>query len=155
MILIFVLTIMTFTMTARYTLVLFGTYKDPILASFECYGEEKIFSPPIALLLWASAFIYVCLYWYFNPSFVFGIGLLVGIPIGAAHGILIEILRKHKDRLQQYPRWSYDLIQMTDREERRRIAYLWLSLPASTRMIYNTNNHHFHQWVEQVLLTVS
>jgi len=155
MILVFFGTIIAFIMTTRYALVVTGAYKDPILASFQHYGEEQIFSPPVALVVWATVLIYISLYWYFNPSLVFGIGLMAVIPLGALHGIFRQMLHTHKDFLRQYPQWAYEIIQMTDREERRRIAFMWLALPTSTRMIYNANNHHFRQWVEQVLLTVS
>ena len=41
-------------MTLRAFLIVMGTYKDPVLASFEHYGEEKIFSPMFSLTVWVT-----------------------------------------------------------------------------------------------------
>lgn len=150
-----IVTVLTFIMTARSMLVLLGAYKDPLLANFEKYGEEHFFSPLITLIFWAGIFIYLSLYWYFPPATVFGLGLFIIIPLGSLYGIIIRGVKKYKEFFSQHPRWFYELLQMTDREERRRIAYMWLFLPASTRMLYNANNHLFRQWVEQVVLTVA
>ena len=155
MVILAILTLLTFTMVVRSFFVLIGAYKDPLLASFEQYGEEHIFSPLLVFTLWSVVFMYVSLYWYFSSELVFGLGMMIAIPLFALSGVFIRLLHKYKDTLRMYPRWCHHLIQNTDREERRRIAYMWLFLPPSTRMVYNTNNHLFFQWVEQVLLTVA
>ncbi|MEM9951092.1 MAG: hypothetical protein AAF846_05815 [Chloroflexota bacterium] len=155
MILLLSLTIITFAMTVRALFVVVGGYKDPLLATFEQYGEEQIFSPILMLIAWSASFVYIVLYWYIDPAVVFGIGLLILIPLAGSFHFIVAFVRKYDHIMRMYPRWYYQLIQMTDREERRRIAYMWLFLPPSTRMIYNSNNTLFWQWVEQVLMTVA
>lgn len=150
-----IVSIIIFSLVVRSFFVLIGAYKDPLLASFEQYGPEHIFSPLLMFFVWSSAFIYVSLYWYISSEIVFSIGLIIAIPLLASFNLIMRLLHKYKDVLRMYPRWCHQLIENTDREERRRIAYMWLFLPPSTRMIYNTNNHLFRQWVEQVLLTVA
>lgn len=155
MIFVAILTVLTFLMMIRSLFIVIGTYKDPVLASFEIYGEEKIFSPTVILFIWSAIFLYVFLLWYVSSSVVFAIGFIVFIPLSAFHGTWFQILEKHQNIFRRYPAWYDELVQMTDRDERRRIAYLWLYLPPATRMIYNVNNTLFKQWVEQVLLTVA
>lgn len=155
MTLLLILTFITFFMTVRSVFIMAGTYKDPVLASFERYGDEHIFSPPISLFFWASCFIYVSLYWYINGSAVIVLGVAILIPLGISYSFIYDFIHKNKRFFRKYPQWYDEIIENTDREERRRIAYLWLFLPPSTRMVYNSNNTLFKQWVEQVLLTVS
>ena len=155
MIVIALINILTFTMLIRSVLMLIGAYKDPLLASFERYGEENFFSPVVTVVIWSGVFLYFFLFWYVPGEVMFAVGLFIVLPIGSFYGILIRLLKKYQAKLSQHPRWFYELVQMTDREERRRIAYMWLFLPPSTRMIYNANNYLFRQWVEQVLLTVA
>ncbi|MGJ3238362.1 MAG: hypothetical protein ACFE0Q_06620 [Anaerolineae bacterium] len=155
MFLLIILTIITFIMSARAFLVVIGAYKDPLLASFEHYGEEQVFSPLLALIIWTTAFIYMSLYWYIDPVVVFLLGIFVILPIAFVYQFSNRWLYDRREWLLQYPRWYHQLIENTDREERRRIAYLWLFLPPSTRMVYNANTALFWQWVEQVLLTVA
>ncbi len=156
MIMLTLLTTFTFLMMVRSVFVVSGTYKDPVLASFERYGEEeRIFSPPISLLIWGACFAYVSLYWYISGSIAMALGIFTVILVGSLHKVASDLLHKYKDFFRKYPPWYDEIIQMTDREERRRIAYMWLFLPAKTRMVYNTNNVLFKQWVEQVLLTVA
>lgn len=150
-----ILTIIIFIMTARSGLVLLGMYKDPLLASFETYGDESFSSPLFSMIIGTASLLYLSLYWYFPPSLIFGMGLVIIIPLASLYSVMTDLLKKYKHIFNKYPRWLYELLQMTDREERRRIAYMWLFLPPSTRMIYNANNYLFRQWVEQVLLTVA
>lgn len=155
MLILAIINILAFIMLVRSVLMIIGAYKDPLLASFEKYGEEHFFSPVVSLVAWAAIFLYVFLFWYIPPEFMFAIGVFIVLPITSSYGMLLRILKKYQGKLSHYPRWFYELVEMTDRDERRRIAYMWLFLPASTRMIYNANNYLFRQWVEQVLLTVA
>ena len=155
MIVLAIINILAFVMLVRSVLMIIGMYKDPLLASFETYGQEHFFSPAVTLVIWSAIFLYFFLFWYVPGELMFAIGLFVVIPLGSLYGILMRLLKKYQTKLSQYPRWLYELMEMTDRDERRRIAYMWLFLPASTRMIYNANNYLFRQWAEQVLLTVA
>lgn len=155
MLFLLILTTITFLMTMRSIFMVAGTYKDPVLASFERYGEERIFSPPVSLLIWGASFAYVTLYWYVSGSTAIMVGVVIIIPVAALHSVFFGLLHKYKSAFRKYPQWYDEIIQNTDRDERRRIAYMWLFLPPSTRMIYNTNSALFKQWVEQVLLTVA
>lgn len=142
-------------MTIRAFLIVLGTYKDPLLASFETYGEEYTVKPIIMFAVWIAVLLYVSLFWYLHSELVFAVGFMVVILLGAFHNSLSNLVDKYKDFFCRFPKWYYELIEMTDREERRRIAYMWLHLPPPTRMIYNVNHASFIQWVEQVLLTVA
>ena len=55
----------------------------------------------------------------------------------------------------RYPRWYSELNDRTTREERRRLGYMWLRLPISLKMVYDTNDHAFFQWVDLVLVATA
>lgn len=155
MLLKFAFTLIAFIMTVRSLFVIFGGYKDPLLATFQHYGEERMFSPVVFFIIWSATFAYSLLYWYLESALAFGIGLMIIVPIMSLFPVIVKLVHKYDNITRKYPSWYYDLIQMTDREERRRVAYMWLFLPPSTRMTYNANNTLFWQWVEQVLVTVA
>lgn len=153
---IYLVTIATLIMTLRAFLMVLGAYKDPILSTFEAYGpDEPVFSPFYSLVAWALITLYIVMFLYFNMGLIFGIGLFVLIPIVAFRFEMERLLKRYQSIFCSFPRWYLELIQSTDREERRRIAFLWLRLPLRTRMLYNTNSHYFHLWVDQVLLTIA
>lgn len=155
MIVLLILTIVALTMTIRSFLIVMGAYKDPIFASFEDYGDERIFSPMFSLVAWGIILAYVMLYWYISPGIAFTVGLVMGLPLVAIRESFTEMLMKYHEAFRVFPRWYYKLVQNTDRVERRRLAYMWLRLPPRTRLLYNTHTTFFDQWVEQVLVTIS
>jgi hypothetical protein len=46
-----------------------------------------------------------------------------------------------------------ELVGRTTRAERRRLAYMWLRLPAKLRLIYNSNDRAFMEWADMVILS--
>lgn len=150
-----IITFITLGMTIRALLIVIGAYKDPVLASFEEYGNERIFSPMFSLILWSLLMAYMMLYWYFEAGLALVLGIAVAVPAAAFKDNFFAFLDKHPLLFRTFPRWYFDLVKMTDREERRRIAYMWLRLPIKTRMLYNAQRSLFNQWVEQVILTIS
>ena len=155
MIALLIITLIALSMTIRSLLVVIGAYKDPVLASFEDYGSERIFSPMFALLVWSLLLAYTALYWYLEAGIAVALGIVVGVPVAAFKDNFYALLDSHPMLFRTFPRWYYDLVKTTDREERRRLAYMWLRLPIKTRMIYNSQMSLFNQWVEQVILTIS
>lgn len=149
------LTIVTFVMTVRAFLIITGSYKDPVLASFEVYGDERIFSPMFSFLAWGIGFTYLMLFWYINLGTAYSLGLIAVIFLGIFREPFMNILYKYHESFRIFPFWYHELTQNTNREERRRLAYLWLRLPRKTRMVYNTHTVFFWQWVEQTLVTIS
>jgi hypothetical protein len=142
-------------MTLRAFLIVMGTYKDPVLASFEHYGEERIFSPLFSLTVWAVVFVYLSLFLYVRAGPLFALGLIIGAFLASMHERMDEWRYKYDSMFRLFPRWYFELVQRTDREERRRIAYLWLRLPIATRILYNARSEYFHQWVDLVLMSIT
>lgn len=155
MIILVIPTVATFIMTIRAFLIVVGIYKDPVLASFEDYGTERIFSPTFSLFAWGCAFAYFMLYWFISAGAALSVGLVIGFPLAAFRDTFVRMLYEHQRSFRIFPTWYYQLVENTDREERRRLAYLWLRLPARTRMIYNTHTSIFRLWVEQTLVTIA
>ncbi|MGB1287641.1 MAG: hypothetical protein ACPG7F_13965 [Aggregatilineales bacterium] len=155
MIVMVIIALCLFGLTLRAFLVMVGFYKTPLLSSFQHYGEEKVISPVLTFVLWGTACISFLLIFVVNlTSWMFII--LVG---GALGSVVYErrkvFLRRFSNLFLRYPGWYYRLHSRTSREERRRVAYMWLFLPERTRMVYNTHDGFFNKWVDLVLMTVT
>ncbi|QPC81632.1 hypothetical protein G4Y79_18335 [Phototrophicus methaneseepsis] len=139
----------------RSVLVVIGLYKDPILSSFEKYGEESVYSPMMALIIWAFIFLSYHLIIFVESSLLKIVIVVVSLVIFHTLFTNRDLLRQYNTVFRLFPRWYAQLSQRTSREERRRIAYLWLRLPLRTRLLYNTNDFYFNQWADLVLLSVA
>lgn len=143
-------------MLLRSVLIVIGVHKDPILRSFEKYGEESRYSPFIVMLIWAYVFIA-----YHMVIFVPSPGLFIITLVLSAvfiNGMFINpssFLFRLRPFFDRFPRWYVELSRRTTREERRRIAYLWLRLPLRTRVLYNTHDFYFFKWADLVLLSIA
>jgi hypothetical protein len=61
-------------------------------------------------------------------------------------------MNRHPHIFLGFPRWYADLRERTTREERRRLAYMWLCLPRRMRLHLDGSDHHFQLWADQVIL---
>jgi MFS family permease len=137
-------------------LILGGLYKTPLLALFEKYGDaENQFQPVTqgaaavgALIASGAALSAVDQPWVWA---LFWIGLALAVT--AAYAVLRTPPsgRWRHDDWPQLPRWYYALRQYTTRQERRRIAYMWLWLPRRTRSLYHANDRAFLLWADLVI----
>lgn len=132
-----------------YGAILLGIYKGSLMALFRQYGEE----PPVNVLarfllaLGLLLFVLIPLVGGRTTSTVFStLGLLILATSFAA--TRVPVLR---DTL---PRWYYSLLQLTNRQERRAIAYAWMRLPLRTRLRLNGDNYAFQIFVDEIRLTV-
>lgn len=133
-----------------------GMYKDPVLASFEHFGEqEPVFSPVLNIIAWGATVIYLLLFLYFPTGTIITLGVMVIVPTYSLRDEIANFVKKQQSPTRMFPIWYGELVDRTTRQERRRIAYMWLRLPARTRIIYNTSTPYFMHWVDQVLLTIS
>ncbi len=142
-------------LAARAFLITIGAIKDPILQSFEAFGEERSYSPSLRLLLWTTLTLYLSLFLYFHAGMLLLFGSIIGMFISVFQAPLYRFRVQHQQLFGTFPQWYHSLVQRTDREERRRIAYLWLRLPSRTRWLYNARTEFFWQWIDQVLVTIS
>jgi hypothetical protein len=139
----------------RILFIIFGLYKTPVIQTFEWYGpEEKIYYPVPELVLWLGIFILTGSPW---------IAVFVGYnhPISWP-GLLLLLtwwyIRQHPELPERYPiltwlpEWYRNLRSRTNRYERRRIGYMWLRLPARTRMLFHSNDTAFAQWADLVVM---
>ena len=142
--------------TCRAIFVMTGMYKDPVLAKFEHFGEEEpVFSPILNIAIWSLLLLYLLLFLFFPTGTLIVLGILVAIPLISARQEIDQFIKSRQSPTRMLPIWYGDLTERTTRQERRRIAYMWLRLPARTRIIYNTSTPYFMHWVDQVLLTIS
>jgi len=139
----------------RSWLIVLGLYKEPILNTFEVYGDERIYSPMFRLVLWTVVFVWFSLILLAGFDAVGLLTLILLLPLTSVYQRIVPLIRNNPGLFMRFPAWYYWLIEHTTREERRRIAYLWLRLPLRTRLLYNARDEYFRQWVDLVLMTIA
>jgi hypothetical protein len=143
----------------RMVMILAGWLKSPVLRRFERYTAFDDAFYPLPALLTASG------------AFVLCVGVLMREVAGTdypAHtpGLVVlflafiayrsfETAKRFPHVFLALPRWYVDLRERTNRTERRRIAYLWLMLPAGVRRYYEWQTPAFNQWVDLVIVSTS
>lgn len=156
MIVLIITTIISVFFLLRTILVMIGYYKVPVLSVLEIYGPvEKLYLPLLPLLAWSGALSFLSSFWvrqYTMASYLLGsLGLLLLLAAGFGYNYY-EIVSRYHFRLLPYPRWYYNLLDRTSRYERRRIAYMWLTLPWRLRLTLNSSDHLFEIWADYVIL---
>lgn len=142
----------------RTGLILMGLLKGPILHTFEKYGDdENIYYPLPSILLWLGVLLISTSPWLAAGSRDLGIGLVPGIVLLLLASVAYnnpQIALQFPWLFMRYPRWYWDLRERTSRQERRRIAYMWLWMPPRARLTYNGSDHAFNHWVDLVILSM-
>lgn len=140
----------------RQVLIFAGMLKGPLLSLFELYGDDEPFYYPFPGILIALA--------AFLLAFGFLVEPIISAPfLPAGPGLLMltaayfayryrDVALRHPHIFQAYPRWLFRLRDYTSREERRRIAYRWLTLPWRTRLYYNSSDSAFLLWADLIVL---
>ena len=145
--------------TLYYGAVTGSIFKDSLLAQFRQYGVENRVYPVCRLLFAAgtTSFVLVALlphiggpYTYLRRLFPRSVFSLLAFALwGAGYFIL------HRPRLREsLPRWYFDLLHTTSRQERRHIGYAWMRLPIMMKIRLNGDQKAFQVWAELVRLTV-
>jgi hypothetical protein len=141
----------------RMGLILVGLLKDPVLRASERYADEDdLYYPLPALLFWFGIFLFAgglllaAVTRVRYPMYVVGLFFMV-----LAYGAYTHpnLAMKYPKLLLSYPRWYSDLRERTTREERRRIAYMWLWLPRRVRLFYNSHDPAFNLWADMIILS--
>lgn len=144
----------------RLSLIFIGMYKSPLLQLFEKYGDdENHFFPLPRMLFWlgiAMATGADAISWigFWVPEVVGIIGFLFMFLSYAVTALPIH-LKQPLDTFPPLPTWYHRLRVETSREERRRIAYVWLKLPPKTRLLLNSNDHAFFLWTDLIILSTT
>lgn len=156
MIILIGVTTAAFVMLVRGLLILIGMYKTPVLRTFEEYGpEERPYLPILPVLLWGGIFVFCGGLWgtaFHGLSFALSItGVLLLICAGLGY-TYPEKVAAYQWRILKFPRWYHTLVERTTRYERRRIAYMWLSLSSRLRLTYNSSDTFFFIWADFVIM---
>jgi hypothetical protein len=152
----FILLLLSMGLLVREILILSGLLKDPILRGFQKYGDtEAVYRPLPSLLTWAGLLL-LALGAIAAP--VLGSSLPLALPGGLLLALALwrrlhaGLVRRFPHILLRYPRWYADLRERTSRYERRRLAYLWLTLPWQLRLRYNGSDRAFDHWADLVIM---
>ena len=145
--------------TLYYAAIISGLYKDPLLARFRLYGEERRPYPVISFLVSFGV-------WCVLLSMIVRVVTQNSVLLGGTRAPLIftmlalmsfaaAVVVARSDVLRaSLPRWYFELLQAASREERRLIAYAWLRIPRKMRWRLNGDHAAFRVWADMVRLTV-
>jgi len=139
----------------RACLVTLGFYKEPILTAFQQYGDEVGFSPLFESLAWGGVLAYLLFVVLAPSSFLVLIGVFCFVMFVMLYWRIRDSVMRHPQVFLRFPNWYREIVDHTTREERRKLAYMWLALPLRTRLLYNAQHEEFRKWVELVVLSVS
>ena len=141
----------------RQALILSGVYKDPVLRISERYAQQDDTYYPLPwILLWFGLLVFsggLLLVYVVHlriPVYLVGIVLMI---VSYAAFVHPELALRFPQILLAYPRWYALLRENTTREERRRIAYMWLWLPRRMRLYYNSDRVAFSIWSDLIILS--
>jgi hypothetical protein len=156
MIYLLVLTLISSIYFLRNLMILAGWLKSPLLRNFERYGVgddsytvmPELLMSFVLLLFSVTALLMESFFKTALPVVLIAMVYLVGWLMLRSR----LVARRIPLLFLSLPIWYSDLRERTTREERRRIAYRWLSLPLRTRLAYSANDHAFHLWADLVIL---
>jgi len=153
-----ILPVFMFAVTAlflRAGLVTLGFYEEPMLSAFQQYGDEVGFSPLFESLAWGGVLAYLLFVVLAPSSFLVLIGVFCFVMFVMLYWRIRDSVMRHPQVFLRFPNWYREIVDHTTREERRKLAYMWLALPLRTRLLYNAQHEEFRKWVELVVLSVS
>jgi hypothetical protein len=139
----------------RLILIFVGILKTPVMRVLQVYAEESKYYYPLAALIWWFG---VC--WTSGALLimrVFGSGFPIFLP-GIALGFLAAHLLLNPEKTPipasgLQPRWYRELADRANRDEQRRIAYMWLRLPPRLRTFFELNDRAFSTWTDLIILS--
>lgn len=142
-----------------YAAIISGLYKDPLMARFRVYGEERRPYPACRFL---EAFGIWCIVMgllvreltarttLFQSSFAsLSFFVLAFMTLGSS-----VVVRRKPFLRESLPRWYFTLLRDATRQERRFIGYAWLRIPRKMRWRLNGDQAAFHVWADMVRITV-
>lgn len=138
----------------RAILIVSGLYKAPILQSLEEYGTDKRYSPLVSLVVWGVACVFMLLWLLLGFPLLMALLLFLSLPLGLIYQRVETWIETYPRLFLSFPLWYWTLLNTTNRDEQRRLAYMWLRLPMRTQWLYNTHDALFRQWTDLVLLSM-
>jgi hypothetical protein len=156
----FMLTLISGGASFYYGAVLSGLYKDSLMGRFRAYGDERR-AYPVCRFLEAIGFWCLTLTFmsralitqsgtYFQTSFVPTILFLLALMAF----VTSMVARRRPEIRESLPRWYFDLLHISTREERRFIGWAWMKIPRKMRWRLNGDQTAFRVWADMVRLTV-
>ena len=132
-----------------------GMFKDPLMSRFRVYGEERRIYPICRFLEAAGlASLMLSMLIANTPLFQTSFAPVIFV-VFAFMGFAASVIARPKPVLREsLPRWYFELLRTTTRQERRTLGYAWLRIPWRLRWRLNGDQAAFSVWVDMVRLTV-
>jgi len=136
-----------------------GVYKDPMMARFRQYGEERRpypicrFLESVGVLSGAIAILMSSLT---TPgSYISGVFPPLIFTIMSIFAFVGDyLLHRKPEYAQLLPLWYWELLRDSTRQERRFMGYAWLKIPRAMRWRMNGDQTAFRVWADMVRISV-
>lgn len=157
--LVFIFVVVPVSFTVYYGALISGLWKDPLMARFRNYGDERRVYPLCRFLEWAALAAFMgglfsgdalSPYTYTGATFA-PLTFFVLMFMALVTDIIV---RRHPDLRESLPRWYFELLRTATRQERRFIGFAWLRLPRRLRWRLNGDQAAFRTWADTVRITV-
>jgi hypothetical protein len=143
----------------RMALIVSGVLKQPVLKRFERYSVFDDTYYPLPGFFFALGTLTLCAALFLrqmtDSTFPAHLPGLVLIGMGFVAMRAFGFAKRFPRVFFAYPRWYADLRERTTRDERRRLAYMWLALPRRARMFYSVHTWAFVIWADLVIVSTS
>ncbi len=143
----------------RMALIVSGVLKQPVLKRFERYSlfDDTYYPLPgfcfaLGTLILCAALILRQMTDSTFPAHIPGL-IVIGLGFAALRGF--GLAKRFPHVFLAYPHWYADLRERTTRDERRRLAYMWLALPRRTRLFYSVHTWAFVVWADLVIVSTT
>jgi hypothetical protein len=140
-------------------LIVSGVLKGPVIRRFERYSVFDDTYYPLPGLCFSLGALTLCagllLRQMTDSTFPAHLPGLFLITFGFVALRGFGLAKRFPRLFLAYPQWYADLRERTTREERRRLAFMWLFLPRRARLFYSVHTWAFVIWADLVIVSTS
>jgi hypothetical protein len=142
-----------------YAAIISGLYKDPLMARFRVYGEERRVYP---LPRFLAAVCIWCILMSFMVRAILATMLIMSTSFAPLSFTVMALMafigylitRRYVYLRELLPHWYFTLLRNATRQERRLLAFAWLRIPRRMRWHLNGDQAAFEVWADMVRMSV-
>lgn len=150
-----IVTALAAVLLVRAVMIAAGLHKGPVMAFLAQYTSDDTYYVLPGVFGWLTLFL-----WAGATSLAFIEPRTAGAQVLAVPAALLTLAAWAARGaagttwpwLTALPAWLNEMSAFTTREERRRIAFLWMRLPKQAQLHYSVSAYHFHLWCDLVIL---
>jgi hypothetical protein len=142
-----------------YGTMLAGWFKEPLLANFRRYGDEQRTYPLVNFLAFCGSLSLALGAWVSDLTLplttISGTMIRASLFMTGMVALGAALLAWKQPLLREaLPRWYFELLRTSSRQERRFIGWAWLRIPRKMRWRLSSDQKAFRIWSDMVRITV-